>query len=465
MRLRYRLALVFALTASIAAAVALFTTVTVFRHAQERQLDQELLVRAWQRALLIALQGEQALHLEVTPIDEGRDLDFLVQYAALYRLDGTVVQATPNLGNPPPSLAEIGYRKDLPLPQRRLEFSRSRLQLRGVLVKVGGPAHLPPRLLLLAAPRGDADADVRHLVKLMLVVLGALVVSALLAGGFLGRYLSRGIELVAKVARQVSEGDMKARVGELSSLGAKEVQTLSMDLNRMIGQLDDLLVGHRRFISHAAHELRSPLTVLRGELELALHRPRDVSEYRSAVQRALADTERLIALAEDLLVLARLESARPTEHRPLILRELIDEAIWSSAVQSQQAVGIAIEADSIELRGNRSDLVRLLRNLVDNAISHAPSGSTVKILGSCATGSYGKAQQACILVIDEGPGVPQEIRDRIFEPFFRGANERERSGAGLGLAIAHQIARQHQGSLRLLPTDKGATFEFRMPIY
>lgn len=469
MRLRSRLALALALLASVAVALAFAVTLTAFRHAQERQLDLALLVRAQHRADLIARLGEHALHLDVAPAHGPGDLDYLIQYSAVYRIDGSVVEATPNLGLPPPTLGELGMDPTQAVPQQGLEFVRRGQVLRAVLVRVDFVSGPGQRLLLLAAPRGDVDADVAHLVRLMLLVLLALGAATLGAGWLLGRYLARDIEGIATVTRRVSEGELGARVQSLSTMGAQETRALARDLNQMIDRITSLFEANRRFISHAAHELRSPLAALRGELELALRRPREGEGYRAAIATALDDTNRLVSLAEDLLLLARLEGAPGGERaqgRPVPLSDLIEDAArmaGASLGDEPPAAGdaaprVAVSAADAQVIGTRSDLQRMLRNLLDNALAHAPPGTQVRVQAVATDG------QARITVCDEGPGVPAALRERIFEPFFRGEAERERSGAGLGLSIAREIARRHGGDLVLVPSERGACFTATLPL-
>ena len=205
-----------------------------------------------------------------------------------------------------------------------------------------------------------------------------------------------------------------------------------------------LVETERRFASHAAHELRSPLAVLRGELELALRRPRQGAEYETFLRDALDDTKRLASLAENLLVVARSgtrASSPPLE--VLSVRELVDDAIASSRARAPDAPPVVVEGHDAWVQGARGDLVRMIRNLVDNAIEHGAGAAPV-----CLRVSRVDAQ-ARIVVENDGPGVPEEDCGRIFEHFHRGADARAISGAGLGLGIAREVAVRHGGDLTL----------------
>ena len=456
MRLRRRLALLFVVTPSVMIAVAFVVTWKAFQHGQERQLDHALLARAHHRAMVVARDGEQALAQETLPEAPATDLDELVQYSAIYRVDGSVVAATENMGSPAPTLQALGLLSrpgsETPREQAGLEFAVRGNVLRGVLVHVDLDRGPGQRLLLLGASRSDIDTDTWSLVRLMAAVWVGATLCALVIGRWLGGYLASSIEVISATARRVGQGHLSERVPDTGRMREREIRSLAQDLNNMIDQLARLLDLSRRFVSHAAHELRSPLAALRGELELALHRPRTADEYRSAIQAALDDTERLISLAEDLLTLARLEAVtRRRDSSRFSLRAAFDDALRDSDAARGPAVRIEASLPDLQIAGHQADVRRLLRNLLDNALRHSPKDGVVTVSASSepamSAAESGTSQQITLSVEDQGPGVPEALREKIFEPFFRGEQEREDSGAGLGLCIAREIARAHGGTL------------------
>ena len=469
MRLRRRLAIALAATTSLTVAAALVVTVTAFRHGQERQLDHELLLTARQLGDSVVRNGEEELGVPRPASDNNGDLDDQVQYVALYNRAGKVLHASANLGMRPPSLASLGWHPEVPFPLQGLEFRVRGTVLRGVLVRVDLEPSPDQRFLLLSASRADLDTDTFRLLRLMLGVLAGAVVGSLVIGWFLGRHLAAGFELLAEVARRVSTGELTARVTAVDRLGDLELRSLAADLNHMIDRLASLVTAGRRFVSHAAHELRSPLAALRGELELALRKTRSADSYRASISEALDDTNRLVNLSQDLLALARLEvSAAPTAPAPVALREVVSEAVRASRVSrahdgedgahDESPPDVAVRGVDLEsipevtIRGRGTDLARMLRNLLDNAIAHSPPGGEVRV--RCQV----EPDRVVLSVSDQGPGVPAALRERIFEPFFRGDAEREHSGAGLGLAIAREIARAHGGDIHVgVPSPPSST--------
>ena len=185
----------------------------------------------------------------------------------------------------------------------------------------------------------------------------------------------------------------------------------------MIERLSNLLSAQRVFIAHAAHELRSPLTALYGELALALRRSRDAEEYRRAIEEAFESTRQLKGLAEDLLAVARLGATPPPTVEPIDVRDALDEA---QAIVT--AGGAAARASACEVSGHcrpalagHRDLVRLLRNLLENAVRHSPPGGGVRV----SLADEGRA--VVIAVADDGPGrPPRRNAAKIFTPFYRG---------------------------------------------
>jgi len=267
--------------------------------------------------------------------------------------------------------------------------------------------------------------------------------------------LTRDHQKIAEVAQRVAAGDLAARVEPHS--GDPELAKLGRNIDEMIGRLEVLVESQQRFIALAAHELRMPLTTLYGELALALRRSRDAESYRTTIGEALDSTRKLKQLADDLLTLARIGAERMGTSVASI-RDVAQAAESQVLAQAKErGIELTITGDGRAVVGDAGDLERLMRNLLENAVRHSPQGSRVAI--EIAT----HADRVSVAVSDEGPGILPEEREKIFEPFYRGHGDAERSsdGAGLGLAIVRQIARAHGADVALVPTanGKGARFE------
>jgi two-component system, OmpR family, sensor kinase len=322
-----------------------------------------------------------------------------------------------------------------------------REHLRAVLTPV--PRH-PGNFLMLAAPRLDLDSDAAFLRRAMEIVFAVAVAWAAFVATWIVRRLTRGHAAVTQVARRVADGDLTARVDDDGS--DPEARQLARDVNQIIERLSALLASHEEFVTHAAHELRSPITTVYGELALALRRARDGEGYRAAITGALESTQRLRELAESLLTLARSGSdAEPYE--PVLLSEVLERA--ARAVQGAadgREVRLDLDDAPAVVRGRARDLERLFCNLFENAIRHSPAGERVRVTSSQ------DGPRVRVRVSDRGPGVLDEDRERIFQPFFRSQSAYGTPGTGLGLAIARKVARAHGGDVALGDADEGAEF-------
>nr|CEL17266.1 probable two-component sensor kinase [Kibdelosporangium sp. MJ126-NF4]CTQ91504.1 probable two-component sensor kinase [Kibdelosporangium sp. MJ126-NF4] len=209
------------------------------------------------------------------------------------------------------------------------------------------------------------------------------------------------------------------------------ISRLAVTLNEMLDRLENSIEAQRQFVADAAHELRSPIASLRTVLEVAADHP-DRADWLAVVRDAVIDTRRLQDLAEDLLLLARLDSALP----------LPTDRVDLSEVADSYANRVDLRADAPAfVTGDAKQLNRLLRNLVDNAERHAASRVTVTVLST--------EHRVFVEVADDGPGIPVADRERVFDRFTRldEARDSDAGGSGLGLAIAREIAVRHGGTL------------------
>jgi two-component system heavy metal sensor histidine kinase CusS len=420
---------------------------TLVGRALRTQLDSALLTHArTEAASSFDRPGGQA-HVHDAPVESSSGA--LTKYAAIYDLQtGALLVATRTFVEPPP--LDPRARAACARGQELLTYlwlrgggaQEGRRHLRGVWVPA--PERHNPRAVVLLAVPDEMVTQVHAWLRssaLFTALLG-LVLSFLVAR-LLARRLTRGTEAIAATARGVAAGDLSRRVD--LAIPDEEIAGLAQDLNDMIDRLSRLLQAQRRFTSDAAHELRSPLTALRGQLEVALRRPREGPEYRACLESCLDDVERLCALAEDLLALARLEG-RPTRGQdPVPLREVVRQTLLGLSEPAGMA-GVSLKllpGPRVEVQGDGLQLGRLLRNLVENAVRASPPGGEVEVEVTP------QGDQVLLLVMDRGPGVTPAMQERIFEPFLRldAGRARSQGGAGLGLAIAREIARVHGGDL------------------
>ncbi len=231
-----------------------------------------------------------------------------------------------------------------------------------------------------------------------------------------------------------------------------EVADLARTMNDMLGRLEDADARQQEFVANASHDLQSPLTAFRTELEVALAHP-DRTDWVATARSLHAEGRRMETLVQDLLYLARSEQRLdPPAPRLVDLDDLVREEAARAGASS--SVQLHTRLTAAPVRGHRDDLARLVRNLLDNALRHAERHVAVSLVEGGGA--------VILLVEDDGPGVPEADRERIFDRFFRGDSARDRStsGTGLGLAIVRSIAEAHGGSARLAGASR---FEVRLP--
>ncbi len=297
-------------------------------------------------------------------------------------------------------------------------------------------------------------------------VLPLVLLLAGLGGLFLAWRALRPIDQITHTAQAISASDLSQRIDYHGP--ADEVGRLAQTFDAMLDRLQAAFIRERRFTSDAAHELRTPLAALKGRIGVTLSQARQPAEYSDTLQEMEGQVDRLIRLSNDLLFMARLDQG---QFQPQF--ERIEWADFMGAVVDQvrplaTAKAITLTEDvpaGLALQGDFDLLIRLFLNLLDNAVKYTPENGRVTIQAHQGTQSVQTA------ISDTGPGVAAEHLPHLFERFYRIEGDRARrwsgngqGGAGLGLAIAYEIARFHGGKLSVQSkVDQGTTFFVRLP--
>jgi two-component system OmpR family sensor kinase len=330
------------------------------------------------------------------------------------------------------------------------------------------------RALVVPVDTGNGIAGILAVTRPVQELRATLFVLALLLGGGValltvvvsslawllsGRAL-RPVRQIAATARNLSEHDLQRRI--TLDLPADELGELAATFNGMLARLEAAFTTLQQFTADAAHELRAPLALLRTELEVSLARVRTPAEYEASQRVALAEVERLSALADQLLLLARADAgALQPAVEDVDIGDLVEETVerWRPLAGRRD---IQVSADVHQegtLPADHRLLRRVLDNLLDNAVRHTPDGGRVRV-------GVERGDMWDITVSDTGPGVPPDERATLFERFARGDTARGRAtgGAGLGLALCRAIAGLHGGSISLDEDGgPGARFRVRLP--
>jgi heavy metal sensor kinase len=299
----------------------------------------------------------------------------------------------------------------------------------------------------------------------LLTVLGLIVSS--FAGYFMSRKALTPIATIADEAKRINDKNLNLRLPELQT--RDELAALSLTLNQMLGRIEAGYQSVRSFTANAAHELRSPVALLRTETEVALAFPRDANYYRDTCQRVLANSVQMSHLIDQLLALARADAGvEVLRLEPVNLPDLLEEVAGEWLERFAEAhIHFNCEVDGAELWAHADfiALKRLLNILLENAWRYTPSGQSVTLaLGRTSEPVPGSAE---IKVTDTGIGISDEDQSKIFERFYRVGRplHGDFSGSGLGLALGQWIARGHHSTLRLRSSkDQGSCFSLLLPL-
>jgi len=443
---RMRLAIRATLTMAVAMVLVSSVSILLLRQVLNREIDATVMAVASIQAASLTDEPTGAMHFhdwELTPA-EATSVQDLVRFAQVWSADGESLlrsqYMTRDLPLDPEPLERAGAGELVwtdarfgSLPVRVLYYPLERL----------GAVH-ERHVLQVAAPLSARDELLRR-VGLFLAAL-SIAVTGLAFGGswWLAGRAVRPVHEVIDQAEAIGAESLERPI--VAYADTREYQRLVEVLNTMLGRIKSAFDVQRHFAADASHELRSPLTAMRGELELALRRDRDVPEYRRVLESTLEEVVRLGRITEDLLFLARSDAGalmvriESTDLAEVARNEV--ERLRSAAAEK----GVAIEVHRVGNAEAELDIVlagQVVSNLVENAIRFVPQGGRIGVTVAGDNGSV------TLTVEDNGPGFPANVLDRVFDRFFRADPARSRAegsaGTGLGLAIVRGIVQAHSG--------------------
>lgn len=446
MPLRLRLALLFALGTALVIAAAALAFVLRLRVGLDAALDPALRTRAH----AVAEELGPAVPLRPGPADE------IVQVRAL---DGRLLASSPGAGTRS-LLDPAQWRRAL---SGGVSFTTTVSGDRTRLLATTAHLRDGRRVLVVVGAGTDVSDDAVDDVQTAFLLGGPPAVLLAGAGAWLlaGAAL-RPVERMRREAADIGDRDTTRRLAVPTT--RDEIAALGATINGLLARLQEALERERGFVADAGHELRTPLAILRAELELAARPGRSRDELAEAVGHAGEQADRVIRLAEDLLLLARADNAQPILRPvPLVLLDLLAAAARDAGTRAAaRGVTVAVHSPAeLTLVADPDRLRQAVDNLLDNATRHAPAGSVVEV--TVTTTGTGKIT---VEVADRGPGFPAEFLPHAFERFHRAeaARTRDSGGTGLGLSIVHAITHAHggQATARNRPGG-GATVTLELP--
>ncbi|WP_205503944.1 sensor histidine kinase [Rufibacter psychrotolerans] len=316
--------------------------------------------------------------------------------------------------------------------------------------------------VIVSAVDVTGTGKLRNLQEVLLfsVLIGILIM--LVAGHFFARKVLQPIVSIVQEVNKIRAANLHLRVQERES--RDEIGNLISTFNQMLERLETSFYMQKSFISNASHELRNPLTAIRGELEVTLLKDRSPEEYRASLETLQKETGRLEKLTSDLILLAQTgfdeQAVRQEEVR-------IDEVLLEVKANLDHQLpqnknrldlsGLPADPDLITVRGNRNLLQIAIKNVLENASKFSDHQEVV-------VGFTCQEQQVLVQVRDQGIGIPEQEVNRVLEPFYRAQNARSRTGTGIGLAMTEKIMRLHGGSIQIESTlQNGTTVTLTFP--
>jgi signal transduction histidine kinase len=420
--------------------------------ALDEAIDVSLRTRADDVAALM-LQSESGLRESAgnTPAETGehtgRSFDQGESFAQVLSPSGAVVDSTLLLAQTPLlTSGELAQAMKGPITFERASVPGAE----GAARLLAAPIHAQDQDLVVvvgASLEGRTEALSRLLSQLAIGGPLALLAASLLAYA-LASAAFRPVESMRRQAEAISAIEPGRRLPIPAA--RDEVAKLGTTLNEMLARLESALARERAFVSDASHELRTPLTLLKGELDLALGRERSPEEMATTLRSAADETDRLVQLAEDLLVLARADQGGLPVNRATINGKEILESVRERFSRRASDTGTALEVDApngLLLSGDRVRLEQALTNMVENAFRY---GRSPIILRASRRGDIAEFH-----VLDRGPGFGQDFLPHTFERFTRADESRTAGGAGLGLPIVDIIAAAHRGTAHAANREGG----------
>jgi len=282
------------------------------------------------------------------------------------------------------------------------------------------------------------------------------------------------VDQITQTARMITSQNLNQRISPPKV--TDEISRLTETFNGMISRLDQSFRQIKQFSSDASHELKTPLTILRGEVEVALRKERPPAEYQKVLKSNLEEVHRMAQIVEDLLLLSRADNGEiQLSLKEIDLAEILNEMVPQARFLAQPQ-NLVLQAflpeEKVTILGDSLRIRELLLNLIENAVKYSEDGGQVTIYlsrqNSAPSGERKENGFAEIRVTDTGIGIAKEDQERIFDRFFRvdKARSREQGGSGLGLSICKWIVEAHQGKITVeSDLEKGSSFIVLLPLY
>jgi heavy metal sensor kinase len=330
------------------------------------------------------------------------------------------------------------------------------------------------RIVQVASSLEDVEDALNTLFLILVITVPSALILASLGGQFLAYKALKPVDQITQTARMITSQNLNQRISPPKV--TDEISRLIETFNEMISRLDQSFRQIKQFSSDASHELKTPLTILRGEVEVALRKERAPAEYQKVLKSNLEEVHRMAQIVEDLLLLSRADNGEiQLSLKEIDLADILNEMVPQARFLAQPQ-NLLLQAflpeEKITILGDSLRIRELLLNLIENAVKYSEDGGqvTIHLSKQNSAASWDKKENgfAEIRVTDTGIGIAKEDQERIFDRFFRvdKARSREQGGSGLGLSICKWIVEAHQGKIAVeSDLEKGSSFIVLLPLY
>jgi heavy metal sensor kinase len=293
-----------------------------------------------------------------------------------------------------------------------------------------------------------------------IVTTAILFVLAVVVGWFMARRALVGVEMVTQTARRISDGSLEKRVPVKK--GMDEIDQLAITFNQMLDRIQKLVTGIKEMSDNIAHDLKSPITRIRGIAEISLTAGSSLTDYESMVASTIEECDRLLDMINTMLMISKTEAGvGQLDRRKMDIAGLVRDAcdLFQSPAEDKGLKLVCIPPENFSIYGDMRLIQRMIENLLDNAIKYTPPNGSI-IVGIHSMDN----QSALISVKDTGIGISEQELPHIFERFYRCDPSRSQAGTGLGLSFARAVARAHNGDITVTSApDRGSTFTAIIP--
>lgn len=314
-------------------------------------------------------------------------------------------------------------------------------------------------LLLVGRDLHDLEMSKKAVAKTLIWSLAIAAILALLGGIAMTRGLLKRLEMINQTSSEIMQGDLSRRIPTNDT--GDDFDQLSSNLNQMLDRIEMLMEGVRRVSDNIAHDLRTPLARLKNHLDEILHNP-EPGVRDENIEQAIQEADELLGTFNALLRIARIESQKQPDYFTAVsVGSIVSDAVElyePLAEEKSQHLTAVVDCEPDTIHGDRELLSQLVVNILDNAIKYTPAGGRISVRVYCLAGRVG------LEVADEGAGIPESERDKVFQRFYRLESCRSSPGNGLGLSLVRAIAELHCAVVSLDDNAPGLIFRIKFPV-